>query len=117
MELCENCGAKIDDDNETTSLCPECGIGRCMNCDAGGGTVCGQCEDAIARKLERQMARRRERAILEIQNAIIDEIARHNERLAAENARHREAIADYERELQGYNAENHQQEEVCHGIR
>ena len=45
MELCENCGAKIDDDNETTSLCPRCGIGRCTNCDAGAGTVCGQCED------------------------------------------------------------------------
>ena len=44
MELCENCGEPITEINETTSLCPECGIGRCMNCDAGGGTVCGQCE-------------------------------------------------------------------------
>ena len=68
--------------------------------------------DEIDRKMARQMARWLERAILEIQNAIIDEVARHNERMAAENARHREAIADFERELQGYNAENHQQEEV-----
>ena len=72
---------------------------------------------AIARKLERQMARRRERAIAEIKTAIETEIARHNERLREETKRHREAIMDYERELQGYNAENHQQEEVCHGIR
>ena len=57
----------------------------------------------IARKHGAAMERRRRRAILEIQNAIIDEIARHNERLREETKRHREAIMDYERELQTYN--------------
>ena len=59
--------------------------------------------DEIERKMARQLARRRERAILEIQNAIFDEFARHSERIADENARHREALADYQQELEMYN--------------
>ena len=57
----------------------------------------------IERKHEAAMERRRRRAIAEIQSAIIDEIARHNERLREETKRHREAILDYERELRVYN--------------
>ena len=59
--------------------------------------------DEIERKMARQLARRRERALLEIQYAIIDEVARHSERISDEHARHREALADYQQELEMYN--------------
>ena len=44
METCDNCGAEINDDNETTRMCPECGVMLCEQCDAGAGTVCADCE-------------------------------------------------------------------------
>ena len=59
--------------------------------------------DEIERKMARQLARRRERAILEIQNAIVEEVERHSERIAEENARHSEVMADYQQELEMYN--------------
>jgi len=43
QEVCDNCGEPIDDENETSVMCTECGVMMCQACDAATG-VCEECE-------------------------------------------------------------------------
>ena len=61
-------------------------------------TVC--IATAIERKHERQMARRRERAIAEIQNDIDAEANLHKENIKREDERHRKAFDALLKEIQ-----------------
>ena len=66
-------------------------------------TVCMESQsDAIERKHERQMARRRERAIAEIQREIQEERNRHHGLAHAEHIRHTNRIAELWKEMSRY---------------